>query len=87
MIGILGGRDMPDATRRILSKLISFDLSLQLTWVGSATKKAMRNYKQVIQLISGIFCFCTLYNVGAVILLLNVYLNPFGPNGYMSPRD
>lgn len=51
----LGGRNDAEVTRRVISSVIGHELALQMNWVGSATKKAIADYKQVIRLVTGKF--------------------------------
>lgn len=49
----LGGKDVMDITRRILTRIISNDVACQFKWTGKNDKPAFKELKQIINLTTG----------------------------------
>lgn len=50
-LGMLGGKDSDDSTRRVLSHIMTNRLALQLNWAGGERKRSIQEFPRVIQLI------------------------------------
>ncbi|KAF5280143.1 hypothetical protein FQR65_LT15059 [Abscondita terminalis] len=48
---IVGGKDGMETTRRILQKLLSYDLSLKLNWTGRNNKTSFSSFTNIVNLI------------------------------------
>lgn len=52
-LSLVGGKDVPTCTRRILSRLISHQLSLSLNWTGRNEKSGLKELGNVVKVIVG----------------------------------
>ncbi|CAG9812853.1 unnamed protein product [Phaedon cochleariae] len=52
-ISLLGGRDLNDTTRKILSLLVSHELSLNINWIGANEKGSFQKLENVLKLTYG----------------------------------
>ncbi|XP_074030139.1 uncharacterized protein isoform X2 [Leptinotarsa decemlineata] len=50
-LSVVGGRDGFDTVRRLLSKLISHDLALNMNWSGRNQKLSLKEYENTLKMI------------------------------------
>ncbi|CAH0547422.1 unnamed protein product [Brassicogethes aeneus] len=52
-LSLLGGRDLNDTTKRILSIIINHQLALKINWIGANEKGSIRKLVNLLKLIYG----------------------------------
>lgn len=53
-LGVVGGKDGPTTTRRVLNAFISQKLATKLNWTGRNEKGGFKEFNNIIKLVIGI---------------------------------
>lgn len=61
LLGFLGGKDIPEAVRRVLHSLMSNEVAKNLNWQGGLSKSSIREFPKILQFVAGKFIFKRVY--------------------------
>lgn len=57
----MGGKDYKDAARRILAKIFTHEMALQLSWSETKGKVSIKSFKNLLLFINGMFAIVKCY--------------------------
>lgn len=84
---LIGGKDVADIIRKILSKILENNAAKSLNWTGRNGKKSFLTFENVLSLITSKFfpCFCFCVST-YVIILFSICKEKFKMCGDNQPR-